>query len=483
MRKIFSLSNFTIYFITIICIRVTAMYFVPLTDTTEARYGEIARKMVEMNDWVTPYYDYGVPFWAKPPLSTWLSALSIKIFGLNELSVRFPSLLFSFAILTLIWQFIKPYLENPICRLVIIILTSMSLFYFAEGMVMTDMSLVFATTLTIISFWFAVEVGNRKWGYVFFGGLGICMLSKGPAAVVLGMLPIFFWLVWTKNWRKMWNSLPWFTGSLLMVAIFLPWYVMAEIKTPGFIQYFIVGEHIDRFLISGWKGDLYGNAHNQPVGMIWVFLVVDSLPWIFIVLPWAIYNKYKNQSESKAFSSHDKFVWCWLISPMVFFSFAHNIIYTYCITALPPLAILISKSIAPLAIKKEKIHTWVYLTGLIMPVVLVIIGITSTINPELGKKSARNITRLFQSNYTSQNTLLSYVGKRLYSMEFYNEGKVNHYESINDAFASLKANNKMYIALTNVQVKSLTKAQKDLIKLKSSTKHYHLYEASLGLHR
>ena len=47
----------------------------PLMDKTEARYGEIARLMAETGEWVVLQIDYGIPFWAKPPLSTWASAL------------------------------------------------------------------------------------------------------------------------------------------------------------------------------------------------------------------------------------------------------------------------------------------------------------------------------------------------------------------------------------------------------------------------
>src|SRR5579862_9906602 len=77
---------------------------VPLTDTTEARYGEIARKMLETGDWITPQHDYGVPFWAKPPLSTWLSAFSMKVFGVNEFAARLPELLLAIGMLALVWQ-------------------------------------------------------------------------------------------------------------------------------------------------------------------------------------------------------------------------------------------------------------------------------------------------------------------------------------------------------------------------------------------
>jgi hypothetical protein len=47
---------------------------IPLLDKTEARYAEIARIMWDTNQWIMPQIDYGIPFWAKPPLSTWLSA-------------------------------------------------------------------------------------------------------------------------------------------------------------------------------------------------------------------------------------------------------------------------------------------------------------------------------------------------------------------------------------------------------------------------
>ena len=62
---------------TLLAMRLLLMWYVPLTDTTEARYAEIARKMLETGNWVTPLHDYAVPFWGKPPLFAWLSAASM----------------------------------------------------------------------------------------------------------------------------------------------------------------------------------------------------------------------------------------------------------------------------------------------------------------------------------------------------------------------------------------------------------------------
>jgi 4-amino-4-deoxy-L-arabinose transferase-like glycosyltransferase len=86
----------------LLLIRLLAMWAIPLTDTTEARYAEIARKMLETGNWVTLWHDYGIPFWAKPPLSTWTSAASMGLFGVNPLAARLPALLLSMAVLWLV---------------------------------------------------------------------------------------------------------------------------------------------------------------------------------------------------------------------------------------------------------------------------------------------------------------------------------------------------------------------------------------------
>lgn len=75
----------------ILLLRLVGLGIYPLMDTSEARYAEMARKMVELNDWITPMFDYGVPFWGKPPLSFWTQAASMTVFGVNEFAARFPA--------------------------------------------------------------------------------------------------------------------------------------------------------------------------------------------------------------------------------------------------------------------------------------------------------------------------------------------------------------------------------------------------------
>ena len=78
-------------------VRLATLPTYPLNDTTEARYAEIGRLMVVSDDWVTPRIELGTPFWGKPPLSFWLTALSFSLFGLSEFAARLPSLLLMLA--------------------------------------------------------------------------------------------------------------------------------------------------------------------------------------------------------------------------------------------------------------------------------------------------------------------------------------------------------------------------------------------------
>ncbi|MFO7672960.1 MAG: phospholipid carrier-dependent glycosyltransferase, partial [Lutibacter sp.] len=151
----------------IVLFRLILTAAIPLLDKTESRYGEIARIMYETKNWVVPQIDYGTPFWAKPPLSTWLSAISFETFGVSEISARFPSFLLAIILLILIGKLAKK--EGVSIYLPAFILLTMPEFLIHTGVVSTDSALAFSIVLIMISFWKAMQ--NEKysfWNYLFF---------------------------------------------------------------------------------------------------------------------------------------------------------------------------------------------------------------------------------------------------------------------------------------------------------------------------
>ena len=136
--------------------RLIGMAAAPLLDTTEARYGEISRKMAELNDWVTPWFDHGVPYWGKPPLAFWVTAISFKLFGVNEFSARLPHLIISLLIVGLVvWLAARRDRAAAVPTLALI--SGSFLFFVSSGAVMTDIELILGMTLTMAGFWLALE--------------------------------------------------------------------------------------------------------------------------------------------------------------------------------------------------------------------------------------------------------------------------------------------------------------------------------------
>lgn len=326
----------------LLALRVLMIFWLPFTDTTEARYAEIARKMVETGDWITPQYDYGVPFWAKPPLHTWLSALGMVIFGVGPFGARIFIMGTALGVLALLYGWARREAGRDMALLAVAVTASGLLFFIASAFVMTDMTMVLGTTAAMVGFHRGVsgEGSARRWGLLFFAGLGIGLLAKGPVAVVLTGLPIGLWILIGNRWRLL-ARLPWLTGLALALAIAAPWYVAAELKTPGFLRYFIIGEHYERFVVSGWQGDLYGAGHARPKGTIWLF-------WLGTFLPWTLFLGVLLTRMGRvigAFRSDEagwySYLTLWVLAPLLLFTPAANILAAYTLPGLPAAALLL----------------------------------------------------------------------------------------------------------------------------------------------
>lgn len=147
-------------------LRLLSLATYPLMDTTEARYGEMARLMVETGNWLTPHFDYNIPFWGKPPLFTWMSAVGIELFGLNEFAVRAPHWLAGILTIALVCMVAKRANLDPL--ITALVLATCGMFSIAAGAVMTDMALTFSFTLAMVGFYYCwLQQDNAKlWGYV-----------------------------------------------------------------------------------------------------------------------------------------------------------------------------------------------------------------------------------------------------------------------------------------------------------------------------
>ncbi len=434
MTKTFSKFSLAIIGIAVLA-RLFGIIEYPLHDPTEARYAEIPRLIIETGNWIMPPFDYGVPFWGKPPLTFWLTAISFKLFGYSEVAARLPVFIIAGVVLWLSYHFAKVLQGAEKAAFSRIVLISTALFFIASGAVMTDMALCLCISLSMISFWHAlhnpIALQAKKWSYLFFVGFGFGLLVKGPIVGVLVLLPLVAWVAIEKQWLAAWQKIPWFKGSALMLLIAAPWYIIAEIDSPGFINYFLVGEHFKRFVDPGWHGDLYGVAHKHPHGKIWLLWLFASFPWSFIFLgslfSWPVRKNKTITFKNACQGSWHSYLLLWAIAPMVFFTLSGNILYTYVLPGLPAFAMLVTEVLCHrFDIKSVMQSKWLY-AGFIIPVVGLLFMVLVWTVPEKLKfeKSQKHLVEIFQNDRQSDSSQLSYEGDRLFSIDFHTQGKAN----------------------------------------------------------
>lgn len=407
----------------IILTRLIGILYVPIVDPSEARYAEIARKMVETGNWVTLLYNYDFPFWAKPPLSTWVSALGMSLFGINAFGARILVLVLSLILSFFVMSVAFTQNSKKYAAVSVLILFSCCLFYVASAAVMTDMALTFGTTLSMVAFWQSLSLNkDRWWKYLFFVGLALSLLGKGPVGLILTGAPIFLWTILTANYKKVWHHFPWIKGTILMLAIAGPWYILAELRTPGFLDYFLIGENFKRFFVKGWAGDLYGNAHYKPLGTIWVYWLLAACPWSLWFIALAVFQR----KSIKKIITEDQKSWLfylalWAFCPIVFFTFARNIIGTYPLPGIPAFALLMGYFLTPLVFGKNAwINRLFVASCLLLPVCMIAGILYLQLSPTLLKHQKDLITSFAQEH---EGKKLFFYCSNCHSAEFYSGGK------------------------------------------------------------
>jgi 4-amino-4-deoxy-L-arabinose transferase-like glycosyltransferase len=407
-------------------VRVATLPAYPLMDNTEARYAEVARKMVETGDWLTPQIHYGVPFWSKPPLSMWMTAVSYLAFGVNEFAARLPSFLACLAAAWLAWTLSARRNGIALALPATVVLVTTPLWFISAGAVMTDPALLLGTTLSMVGFWEAVTREGRArvlWGYAFFLGLAIGMLAKGPVGVVLTLLPVGVWTLWKGGIVEVWRRLPWISGTLLAAALAIPWYIVAEIRTPGYLDYFLIGEHFKRYTIAGWSGDMFGTAHARPRGTIWLLALVVTLPWC-AALAGLLWRRWRARDRNTlaADDGWNAYLWLWALAPAVFFTLAGNVLWTYVLPGLPAFAMLVAEAWNASAADRPR---WISLKAGALIVPLGFLAAALLVLPRVAEDhSHKALVAQYMALRQSDAERLVYFEEAPQSAEFYARGKV-----------------------------------------------------------
>ncbi len=304
----------------------------------EPRYAWIARDMAETGDWITPRL-YGRPWFEKPPLLYWGGAIFFKLMpDKPEIAGRLPSAISALlATLALAWLAWRTYGEECARWLLLLLPTSIGMIGFSHACA-TDMP--FAGMLTVSLVWAAVILGlvpasentpilpRTPWLalllFAFF--LGLAVLAKGPAAIILIGGAAFFWALSTKRWRDVFRLLhPAAIAVFLLTA--LPWYILCARRNPDFFRVFIIEHNFKRFLSPEFQ-------HIQPFWFYVPVLFVALAPWTLVGLV-GVTNRSLRFIRFRAASPFTVLIFSWTTFCLVFFSLSKSKLPGYVLPAVP----------------------------------------------------------------------------------------------------------------------------------------------------
>jgi 4-amino-4-deoxy-L-arabinose transferase-like glycosyltransferase len=305
-----------------------------LWEPDEGRYAEIAREMVVSGDYVTPRDD-GVRYFEKPPLDYWAGALSITILGRNEFAVRFPAAMVSAGSVVAIAAIAEMMLGPTIGMLSAVALGLSPLFFIFARLATPDPLLAFFFTASLGSFYVASRGdfhagAGRSFMIAAAGLLALATLAKGPVALVLAGAIGILWLA-TEGRVKEIMRIRWLECIAIYLALTVPWFVIAARRNPGFIEFFLLHEHVQRFVS--------GTEHSWGP---WFFLpisIAGTWPFCYFA-PSGALRASRDRGEPATHRSAVRFLLIWFGVVFVFFSIPESKLAEYLLPGLPPLAIL-----------------------------------------------------------------------------------------------------------------------------------------------
>jgi 4-amino-4-deoxy-L-arabinose transferase-like glycosyltransferase len=326
-----------------------------LLDDVDSVYIEIAREMLHRHDFVTPYID-GIRFFDKPPLMYWMAAGSMRIFGEYDWAARLPLCVAVLALFLAIYALgLRLFNERGAFYAALAFATAIGPYLYTRFFI-PDLLICLWMTLGVHCFLVAIErVREQRSPLVpcllFAATLALNLLTKGLIGLVFPLGFVVLYLAITRQISLL-LRLKIIPGTLVFLAIVLPWHVLAAMRNPslampagnelpakaGWAWFYLYNEHIARFLGKRVPHD-YGQT---PVWLFWLYALIWVMPWgVFLPGAW---RQFKGRWSSIRFDARVAervlTVTVWPLLVLIFFTLSSRQEY-YSLPALPALSLLL----------------------------------------------------------------------------------------------------------------------------------------------
>ncbi|WP_179404018.1 glycosyltransferase family 39 protein [Burkholderia guangdongensis] len=349
----------------LLVVALAVVWFVPLgwrhlIPSDEGRYAEMAREMFVTGDWITPRYN-GYKYFEKPPLQTWLNALTFAWFGIGEWQARLYTAVASFAGVLLV-GYTGARLFTPLAGFLAAVVLACSPYWNLMGHFNTlDMGLSLWMAITLCSLLLAQRPGLRPaavrgWMWACWASMALAVLSKGLVGLILPGAVLVLYTAIARDWA-LWKRLYLASGLVIFFAIATPWFVLVQQRNPEFFNFFFIVQQFRRYLTP---------EQNRP-GPFYYFvpvLLIGFLPWLSVA--WQSLRHAARMPRQPNGFAPMLVLLIWTAFIFLFFSVSHSKLLSYVLPVAPALALMIGAYLPLVGADRYRRHLVGYLVFLVV---------------------------------------------------------------------------------------------------------------------
>ncbi|HWD91864.1 MAG TPA: glycosyltransferase family 39 protein [Verrucomicrobiae bacterium] len=313
-----------------------------LNEPDEGRYAEVAREMIESGNWLVPHFWY-LPHLDKPPLTYWLVAASMKLFGQNEWAVRLPVALAGLSGVAAAWLLARSIGGARAGRWSVLILQTSLLYFAMSRMLTTDIFLTQFVAWAMYFFWRSwlslknASAPGRLWGWHLAGWLAVTLgfLVKGPIAVAIPLVTMVLLAFLRRKTFSQKRTL--FAGLIAGLVLFLilaaPWFLAVNQRIPNTLDY---------MLLHQAAGHVSGNGIRGRAGFPFYFFAVLAgglLPWTWL-LGW-LWRREHWRKMPEIQKDGWLLLNIWAVFTFTLFSMMHSKLPAYILPIFPAIAVML----------------------------------------------------------------------------------------------------------------------------------------------